>query len=64
MDATVEAARGFGFERVELEVYASNARAIGMYEKWGFQREGIKRRARKLDDVYDDIIVMALLLDP
>ena len=62
MDATIEAARNFGVERVELEVYASNTRGIRMYEKWVFVREGVKKRARKLDGVYEDIIVMALFL--
>ena len=31
-------------ERVELEVYAQNARAIHLYEQFGFEREGCKRR--------------------
>lgn len=59
----VEAARRHGIERVELEVFASNARAIALYESLGFQREGLKRRVRKLDGVYDDDVLMALLLD-
>ena len=50
-------------ERIELEVFASNARAIALYESLGFMREGLKRRTRKLDDAYDDDLVMALLLD-
>ncbi len=63
MQATMDAAKVFGLERIELEVYASNTRAYNMYEKWGFQLEGVKKRARKLDGEYDDIIVMALFLD-
>lgn len=64
MAAVIEAARVYGLERVELEVYVSNTRAIGLYEKWGFQREGLRIRARKLDGEYDDIIEMALFLEP
>ena len=60
--ALVEA-RNRGLERVELDVYASNRTAIDLYEKFNFQIEGQKRRARKLDGRYDDIIVMALLFD-
>ena len=60
--ALVEA-RNRGLERVELDVYASNRTAIHLYEKFNFQIEGQKRRARKLDGRYDDIIVMALLFD-
>lgn len=52
-----------GFERVELDVYASNLAAIQFYEKFKFQIEGRKVRGRKLDGRYDDIIFMALLFD-
>ena len=31
-----------GLERVELEVFASNERAIGLYRKLGFITEGVK----------------------
>ena len=62
LEATMEATREFGIERVELEVYASNTPAINMYEKWGFEHEGVKKKARKLDGEYDDIVVMALFL--
>ena len=33
-------------------------------ERLGFAREGVKRRARKLDGAYDDNVQMAILLDP
>jgi ribosomal protein S18 acetylase RimI-like enzyme len=42
----LDAARGQGMERIELEVFASNTRAIALYESLGFQREGLKRHAR------------------
>ena len=32
------------------------------FKKRGFLHEGVKRRARKLDGVYDDILVMALFI--
>lgn len=62
MERTIAEAKERGMERIELEVYASNAPAIKLYEKRGFAREGVKKRARKLDGVYDDIIVMALFV--
>ena len=62
MERTIEAAKARGIERVELEVYASNEPAISLYEKRGFVREGVKRRARKLDGVYDDSLIMALFI--
>ena len=62
MERTISKAKVRGIERVELEVYASNVPAISMYEKRGFVHEGVKRRARKIDGVYDDILVMALFI--
>ena len=59
----VRAARDAGIERVELEVFASNERAIAFYRASGFVTEGIKRRARKLDGVYDDNVFMARLVE-
>jgi ribosomal protein S18 acetylase RimI-like enzyme len=57
----VRAARQAGIERIELEVFASNERAIALYRALGFATEGIKRRARKLDGKYEDNVLMALL---
>ena len=56
-------ARNRGMERVELSVFASNLGAIRLYEKFNFQTEGRKKKARKLDGTYDDIIIMALIFD-
>ena len=64
LDATLQAAKDYGVERVELEVYTSNITAIRLYEKRGFVHEGVKRKARKLDGEYFDIKVMALFINP
>jgi len=61
---TLAEAKNRCLERVELSVFASNLPAIHLYEKFKFEIEGRKQRARKLDGSYDDIIVMALLFDP
>lgn len=58
---TISKARTQGMERIELEVYASNVPAIRLYEKIGFEVEGVKRRARILDGHVDDLVIMALL---
>jgi ribosomal protein S18 acetylase RimI-like enzyme len=50
-------------ERVELEVYAHNARAIHLYEKYGFEREGCKRRLYYQNGQPIDMLIMALLLE-
>jgi ribosomal protein S18 acetylase RimI-like enzyme len=54
-----------GLARVGLEVFASNARAIALYRRVGFEEEGVKRAARILDGRSDDVVCMALWLrDP
>jgi L-phenylalanine/L-methionine N-acetyltransferase len=50
-----------GVLRIELGVYADNARAIGLYEKFGFAREGIKRAHALRDGRYADTLMMARL---
>jgi RimJ/RimL family protein N-acetyltransferase len=45
-------------EKIELEVFKSNTIAISMYEKTGFIREGEKMDSRKIDGMYDNIILM------
>ena len=59
---TIEAAAAAGMRRIELEVFASNTRAVHVFEKAGFVREGLKRDARVLDGVPDDVVCMALLV--
>jgi hypothetical protein len=59
----VRADRGRGVERIELEVFASNATAIALYRRLGFVTEGVRRRARMLDGQHDDNLMMALLED-
>ena len=58
---TLEAAEAAGMTRIELEVLASNTRAIRAYERAGFVREGLKRGARRIDGRVDDIVCMARL---
>ena len=57
--AAMAGAARAGFRRVELEVYSSNTAALGLYQRAGFQIEGIKRAARDLDGIVDDLIQMA-----
>ncbi|MCB0168455.1 MAG: GNAT family N-acetyltransferase [Anaerolineae bacterium] len=61
LEATINKALENGLSRIELEVFASNQVAKALYEKLGFEQEGIKRRARYLDGIWDDLIMMALL---
>ena len=55
---------GFGMlnlHRIELEVFSFNQRAIHVYEKIGFKREGIKREGAFYYNKYYDIITMSIL---
>ncbi|SCB57546.1 Acetyltransferase (GNAT) family protein [Rhizobium aethiopicum] len=63
IETTLLAAQGAGFMRIELDVYKDNTRAIALYEKLGFTREGIIRRAARIDGRFIDAIGMALLFD-
>ena len=47
--------------RLELEVYAFNPRAIAVYEKLGFRREGVRREALRWDGEFVDAIVMSIV---
>ena len=58
---TLDAARAFGFSRVELTVRHDNTRAQALYRNVGFEVEGRKRRAILVDGVFYDSVVMALL---
>lgn len=53
--------RWLGLRRVELTVYADNARAIGLYQRHGFVHEGRHREFALRDGVYIDALAMARL---
>lgn len=63
MSVLIDRAREAGYEIMELDVYAGNERGIGLYEKMGFERCGLKRKAVKYGDgTYDDVIDMQKFL--
>lgn len=47
--------------RIELNVYSFNERAIKSYEKCGFKREGVLREALYKQGKYHDEVVMSIL---
>jgi RimJ/RimL family protein N-acetyltransferase len=53
--------RELGAHRVELQVLASNRRAINCYLACGFRQEGIRREAELYPDGWKDFIVMGVL---
>lgn len=48
-----------GLHRLELTVFADNTRAIGLYERFGFAREGLHRDFAFRDGAYADTLAMA-----
>jgi ribosomal-protein-alanine N-acetyltransferase len=50
-----------GVHRVQLEVLASNSRAINCYLACGFRQEGIRREAQLYPDGWKDFIMMGML---
>lgn len=50
-----------GLNRVELEVYDFNPRAMRAYEKAGFRRDGVRRQALYRDGRFHDIYLMSIL---
>jgi ribosomal protein S18 acetylase RimI-like enzyme len=58
MTRTLEAARRRKMRKIELEVLADNKRAIALYRKLGFVREGRKLKAARLGGRYRDMVLM------
>ena len=50
-----------GVHRVQLEVLASNSRAINCYLACGFRQEGVRREAELYPDGWRDFILMGIL---
>lgn len=62
MAAIVDLAeRWWNVKRLELSVYADNGPAIALYERFGFEREGLLRAYAWRDGEYVDSIAMARL---
>lgn len=58
----------YGFEalklhRIHLGVYTFNPRAIHVYEKLGFKRDGVERDALYVDGEFHNMILMSMLED-
>jgi ribosomal protein S18 acetylase RimI-like enzyme len=64
LEATLRGAGRCGITRVQLEVFASNRAAISLYEAFGFECEGPKRRAQELDGIAEDLVCMARVRSP
>jgi putative acetyltransferase len=47
------------FLRIELTVYADNAKAIALYKKFGFEQEGVLRNYSLRNGRFEDVLTMA-----
>jgi RimJ/RimL family protein N-acetyltransferase len=62
LEAFQEWARSKELHRLELVVNNNNERAIRLYEKFGFEKEAVKRHALWIDGHYVDAFYMAKLI--
>lgn len=59
--AAIDSAKAAGLTRIELTVRENNDRAIALYERLGFVREGLKRKAVRIDGNHEDLVCMGLV---
>ena len=60
MAAAEQWASEHGVTKLELHVFPYNRPAISLYEKLGYQREGVRRaHYRRSDDNLSDVFLMA-----
>ena len=64
MEAILAFAKENGFEQLNLEVRSSNARAIRLYEKYGFRKLCTFPHFFKINGEYIDFDLMNLELNP
>lgn len=64
LDTAVGWARGAAVSKLELHVFPWNDAAIGLYETYGFEREGLRRRHYVRDGTAVDALLMAYHLPP
>lgn len=62
LEAAVEWAREAGVTKLELHVFPWNEPAIRLYERFGFEREGVRRGHYRRDGEELDAILMAYRL--
>ncbi|WP_188431839.1 GNAT family N-acetyltransferase [Kroppenstedtia guangzhouensis] len=62
MEYTIDWAKVNGIEKINLDVWSNNDRAIRLYQKYGFRLEGRRRRQAILNGEYVDEIFMSRFL--
>jgi RimJ/RimL family protein N-acetyltransferase len=59
LEAAVDWARSHEVSKLELHVFPHNEGAIALYDQFGFEREGYRKRHYRRPDGYVDAILMA-----
>jgi RimJ/RimL family protein N-acetyltransferase len=60
----IDRARAAGAHKIDLQVWPHNTAAIGLYERFGFEREGyLRRHYRRRSGELWDAVIMGLRLD-
>jgi RimJ/RimL family protein N-acetyltransferase len=59
LEQAVEWAQDVGVRKLELHVFPHNEAALGLYESFGFRREGYREAHYRRGDGYVDAILMA-----
>ncbi|MFC4077307.1 GNAT family N-acetyltransferase [Salinithrix halophila] len=62
LEYTIEWARTHGVEKINLDVWDNNDRAIQLYEKYGFQVEGRRLKQAVIEGEYVDELYMGLFV--
>jgi RimJ/RimL family protein N-acetyltransferase len=63
LQSAVDWARGAGVRKIELHVFPWNEAAIKLYEAFGFEREGFRKRHYRRGSDYVDAILMAYVVE-
>jgi RimJ/RimL family protein N-acetyltransferase len=64
LEAAVEWARGAGIRKLELHVFPWNEPAIALYERFGFDREGLRKAHYRRGETDVDAVLMAFAVGP
>jgi ribosomal protein S18 acetylase RimI-like enzyme len=63
INSALQKAKLKGLTRIELTVREKNTSAITLYEKMGFEKEGVLKNGVCIDGKYENLIFMALLFE-
>lgn len=62
LEYVIDWAKHSPLRRLELTVLTINEQAIRLYEKCGFEKEGVKRDSLRINELYVDELTMSYLL--